>query len=410
MRHFALVLVAALAAFLSACDKSSNSPTAPTAPTSCTLSVSPASLTYSGSGGTGTIAVTTPVGCGWKAASSVSWVTVSGSDVGTGPGTIAHSVASNPLLSARGGVLTINELSVAINQSATPNDPSCQFALSTPARSVPADGASFAIAVTTQPACRWEATSTVPWIELVTEDGAQMPRIGSGSITLRAVGNGAAEPRVGDATIAGQRLTVTQDGQTTRACTCAVSATTRQSDAVGAGGTLQISTAEGCSWSLGLEPATEPWVTLPPAIRGVGPTSLDYTIKENWTFNGRSVDVVVRGDSDGAPASVRITQNGAGCLYYTEPRTMSLPAHQGWSYWEVCFRVTTEPAGCQFNARYPSWLQTYRAGPPPWHDGMILCFLWSENTTGAVRTSEVLIEGLSGRNPPARVAVTQAAR
>jgi hypothetical protein len=405
VRLIPIVLTGVLAVAASACDKSSGTPTAPT---SCSLSVSPTSLSYAGSGGTGTIAVTTTSGCAWKAASSVPWVTLTGGDTGSGPGTLGYAVAVNPLLAARGGALTINALSVAINQAATPNDASCQFALSTPARSVAADGASFVVAVTTQANCRWDAASSVPWLEVAADDLAQMPRSGSGSITMRATGNAAADPRVGDVTIAGQRLTVTQDGQATRACTYAAAASTRQASAVGAAGTLTISTTAGCSWSLGLEPATESWVTLPAGIHGVGPASLDYTIKENWTLNGRSVDVILRGDSGGPPASVRITQNAAGCLYRPDPPTMSLPAHEGWSYWEVCFRVTTEPAGCQFTARYPSWLQTYRASAPPWSGG--LCFLWSQNTTGAVRTGEILIEGLSGLNPPGRVAVTQAAR
>jgi hypothetical protein len=374
--------------------------------------VSPTSLSYAGSGGTGTLAVTTSTGCAWKAASSVPWVTVTGSDAGTGPGTLGYSVAANPLLAARGGALTINALSVAINQAATPNDTSCQFALSTPARSVAADGASFAVAVTTQANCRWEATSSVPWLEVTADDAAQMPRSGSGSITLRATGNAGADPRVGDATIAGQRLTVTQDGQATRACTYAATASTRQANAVGATGTLTITTTAGCSWSLGLDPPAESWVTFAGGGRGVGPAVMDYTIRENWTFTGRSADIVMRGDSGGTPTAIRVTQSGASCLYRVDPATMSLPVYEDLSYKGQCVRVTTEPAGCQFIARYPSsWMYyTYRAGSPPWRDGAEVCFLWAQNTTGAVRTAEILFEGLSGTNPPGRVAVTQAAR
>jgi len=299
---------------------------------------------------------------------------------------------------------------VAINQAATPNDPNCQFALSTPARSVGADGASFAIGVTAPPNCRWEASPSVPWLEVAPDDVAQMPKSGSGSLTLRATGNAAADPRVGDATIAGQRLTVTQDGQATRACTYAASASTRQANAVGASGTLTVTTAAGCSWSLGLEPASEPWVTFVGGPRGVGPAVVGYTINENWTFSARSVDIVFRGDSGGTPATARVSQNGASCLYRPSLAALSLPAQEDWVRGQ-CIRVTTEPAGCQFTARYPSsWMAPYRDSWPPWRDGKELCFLWTANTTGAVRTGEILFEGLAGTNPPGRVAVTQAAR
>jgi hypothetical protein len=60
---------------------------------SCTYAISPTSATYMRGGGGGSVAVTTAQGCGWTAASNVSWITINGGSSGSGPGTVTYSVA-----------------------------------------------------------------------------------------------------------------------------------------------------------------------------------------------------------------------------------------------------------------------------------------------------------------------------
>ena len=88
--------------------------------TGCTFAVTPSSANYSSSSATGSVQVTTGVGCSWTAtAPSGSFVTITGGSSGTGNGTVSYSVASNGTSSARSTTLTIAGLSFVVTQSAS---------------------------------------------------------------------------------------------------------------------------------------------------------------------------------------------------------------------------------------------------------------------------------------------------
>ena len=63
--------------------------------------------------------VTTPAGCGWAAASKVSWVTVTPGN-GKGAAKVSVAVAANDTPSARTGSLTIAGTTVTVNQDVKP--------------------------------------------------------------------------------------------------------------------------------------------------------------------------------------------------------------------------------------------------------------------------------------------------
>jgi len=61
----------------------------------CTYSISPMNASFGASGGTGSVSVTTQVGCTWTASSSASWMTITSGSSGTGNGTINYSVSAS---------------------------------------------------------------------------------------------------------------------------------------------------------------------------------------------------------------------------------------------------------------------------------------------------------------------------
>jgi phosphodiesterase/alkaline phosphatase D-like protein len=61
----------------------------------CSYTFQPGTATYGAAGGGGGVAVTTPAGCAWTAASDESWVTISAGASGNGSGTLSYSVAAN---------------------------------------------------------------------------------------------------------------------------------------------------------------------------------------------------------------------------------------------------------------------------------------------------------------------------
>ncbi len=83
----------------------------------CTYSISPTSQSFSASGGSGNMSVTTQSECSWTATSNVSWITFTSGSSGTGNGTVNYSVAANTG-SSRIGNMTIAGRTFTVNQSA----------------------------------------------------------------------------------------------------------------------------------------------------------------------------------------------------------------------------------------------------------------------------------------------------
>ena len=61
----------------------------------CTYSISPTNASFSASGGTGSVSVTTQAGCPWTASSGAAWMTITSGSSGTGNGTVNYSISSN---------------------------------------------------------------------------------------------------------------------------------------------------------------------------------------------------------------------------------------------------------------------------------------------------------------------------
>jgi hypothetical protein len=64
--------------------------------TGCSYSISPASALIGTSGGEGTIAVTAPAGCPWKAESLDAWIVIAAGATGTGSGDVRYRAEPFP--------------------------------------------------------------------------------------------------------------------------------------------------------------------------------------------------------------------------------------------------------------------------------------------------------------------------
>src|SRR5215472_9235899 len=75
---------------------------------SCAFPIVPSSQSFSGSGGSNTIAVSTPpCACSWTATPGATWITINSGSSGSGNGTVAYSVAANPVNAARSSIITV---------------------------------------------------------------------------------------------------------------------------------------------------------------------------------------------------------------------------------------------------------------------------------------------------------------
>jgi hypothetical protein len=73
----------------------------------CNYSISPASQSFSTSGGSGAVNVSAKQTCAWEAVSNVNWITVTSGSNGIGNKTVTYSVATNPGPTGRAGKITI---------------------------------------------------------------------------------------------------------------------------------------------------------------------------------------------------------------------------------------------------------------------------------------------------------------
>ena len=85
----------------------------------CTYSISPTSVLFGASGGTGAAQVTTQTGCSWTAISSASWLTITSGSSGLGNGTINYSVVANTGTSSRTASSTFAKNVLTVTQGGT---------------------------------------------------------------------------------------------------------------------------------------------------------------------------------------------------------------------------------------------------------------------------------------------------
>jgi hypothetical protein len=94
--------------------------------TACSYSLPQASQAFTGAGGSGSVTISAPGGCGWGVdTGGASWITINSAISGSGDGVVSYSVAANVTNSSRVAALTIAGQSYVVKQSAAGVAVSC---------------------------------------------------------------------------------------------------------------------------------------------------------------------------------------------------------------------------------------------------------------------------------------------
>ena len=141
-----------------------------------------------------------------------------------------------------------------------PAQPTCTFTLSTTSMTMGAAGGAGSVTVTTGNQCAWTASSGVSWI---TATGGTAVT-GPGAFTFTVAALASATSRNGSLTVAGQAVSVTQQGI---ACAYALLPASRTFDAAGATATFDVNTDAACGWTAA---ATAPWLSVVSGGSGIG--------------------------------------------------------------------------------------------------------------------------------------------
>ncbi len=247
----------------------------------CSFSINPKSVSVSAASGNYSISVTAPTGCAWTAASTASWMTVTGGAAGTGNGTVNYFVAANTATASRTGSLTAAGSSFTVTQAAG----AASYTLSPTLAAVPQSGGTGVFAVTVSPSTTaWTAASTVSWITVTS--GAT--GTGSRTVSWSVAANTSGASRTGSITVGNTSFTITQAAP----CTYSISIGAVTASATGYVGTVSVYTAAGCKWTAS---SNATWLTVTAGASGAGNGAVNFLAAYNTTRTSRSAVLTVAG-------------------------------------------------------------------------------------------------------------------
>jgi hypothetical protein len=274
----------------------------------CSVTLAPASASFSKDAASGSFTVAAPAACGWHATSGDAWIAITSGADGTGSGMVAYAIPRNTAVEARSGAVHVADAVFSISQAGDPPAPACEFRVEpvqiNACMSVPYE---LSTLVMTQASCAWTAASDTPWIAIV--GGAS--RSGPGELRFR-IGDNYDAPRLGavkvrwDTPTAGQNVQVSQAGCRYAVSTAAINAPAaggaftfdviQESDPLECGGPLQ----NGCVWTA---LADASWVTITTAMPRAGDDRVAFTVAPNGGA-ARTARIAVR------DRTVLISQDG----------------------------------------------------------------------------------------------------
>ncbi len=171
--------------------------------TSCVGLLYPQSAGVSAAGGVDIVNVNAPVDCGWTAVSNAAFLHVVAASVDHGSGVVTYQVDVNPTGEARTGTLSIGGRDFTVSQR-----PPCTYSIA-PGSTDPVGraGGFGTVRVQTQAGCPWTATTSSPFIGLLTATA----RTGPGDFDFCMAANRGAD-RTGTIAITGESIEVFQSG------------------------------------------------------------------------------------------------------------------------------------------------------------------------------------------------------
>lgn len=169
----------------------------------CSYSVSPASISITADGGSGSVQVTaTSANCDWLAASPVSWIRLS-STRGTGSSVVSFAVDANTATAPRSAALTIAGRTVVVSQVGVQP---CTYSVTPMSASYPSEGGAGAVQVTASgQSCSWQASSAASWISLSRSIGT-----GTTTVSYTVAANSSTAARSANLTVAGKIVAIFQ--------------------------------------------------------------------------------------------------------------------------------------------------------------------------------------------------------
>jgi hypothetical protein len=333
------------------------------APIPCSYSIGSSNRSVESNGGNGSVSVNAGNGCGWMAASNASWITVTNGSNGSGNGTVSYSFNSNAG-PARSGTLSIAGQTFTLSQAS-----GCNPTISSNNQAVAAAGGTGTVTVSAANGCTWTAsTNNSDWLTITSGTSGS----GNGSVGF-SVAASAGAARTGTLTIAGQTFTVSQGS----GCSPSISSGNQAVGANGGTGTVNVSAANGCTWTA--TTANPDWLTITSGASGNGNGSVAFSAAPN-AGAARTGTLTIAGQT------FTVSQ-AAACSFSIAPNSLNLDASGGPGSASI-----TAGAGCGWTAtsNNADWISI--TGPASGNGNGTVSFSVAANG-GPARTGTLTIAG-----------------
>ena len=220
---------------------------------SCAYSVPAESGEFDAGATSGSVDVTTVVGCTWTVSTTTPWITITSASSDTSSGTVSFDLAANTG-PARSGTLTVEGQVHTVLQAN-----GCTFSITPASRSVDAADGANTVDLTTVAGCAWTAVANDPWITITSNVA------GSGNATVGyTLGANVGPARTGTVTLGGETHTITQAS----GCTFVITPADQTVAPEGGDAAFSVTALEACAW----DPVSNvPWITIVSAGPGPGP-------------------------------------------------------------------------------------------------------------------------------------------
>ncbi len=240
--------------------------------------IAPQSATVASGGGSETISISAPGGFAWSALSADSWIHVISGSSGSGNGTVAYDVDSNPLATPRDGSVQVAGFTHSVHQDANAEPTSIYPSEA----SFEQGGGSGTVQVSAPIGRGWSAAPSDSWITIVSGS----PGSGSGTVNYDVVANTSGSVRSGTITIDGELLSITQE-----IGTLSVSPVNKRFYYTGGTGFFDVDTYVGDIWT---PVSGEAWISIT-SYGGNGPGPVNYSVVQNDTGYFRTGEISVDG-------------------------------------------------------------------------------------------------------------------
>jgi hypothetical protein len=256
------------------------SPTPTPTPTpTCSYRLGQTTRTVSRDGEEFTVTMTAPAGCAWTVSGDTTWIAVTDGRSGSGDGGIRLAVAANTG-AARTATVRVATETLTVQQSGAP---ACSYSIKPTYYNAGKGPDDILVNVTTtDSSCGWTASTNASWVTI--DSG----RTGTGNGTVHLViPANAGAPRSATVTIAGNPLTLTQEG----ACVATIKPRSYESGRGPDNILIAVTIDASCPWTA---TSTASWVTVAEGATGTGNGTVRLLVQPN-TGAVRSVTLTIAG-------------------------------------------------------------------------------------------------------------------